>query len=85
MFFFISFVYGEYLWSCNGKEPLNGAADLRTAGAWGANTGAWGANTGAWGIAERAVPGMSIVLLTVRKQKACAMSHSKSKSEESMG
>lgn len=40
-------------------------AVLRTAGAC-------GASTGACGIDERTVPGMSIVLLTAREEKACA-------------
>lgn len=35
--------------------------------------GAWGASTGASGIDERTVPGMSIVLLTAGKEKACAL------------
>lgn len=41
-------------------------AALRTAGAC-------GASTGACGIAERTVPGMSIVLLTVGEEKVWAV------------
>ena len=61
MFFFISFEYGEYLWSWSGKEPLKGTADFRMAGAW-------GAGTGACGMADRSVPWRSAVLLTVKEQ-----------------
>lgn len=39
--------------------------------------GACGASTGACGIAERAVPGTSIVLLTAGEEKACAVKFSK--------
>lgn len=62
MFFFISFEYGEYLWSCNGKEFLYGMVVL-----W--MVGVCGVSIGVCGIDEWIVFRMFIVLLIVGEEK----------------